>query len=172
MPFSKDINAAVIWAHVEEMPTAPSSVQPTLPPSIDHALAKALAKDPDNRLFGRMSRRRLEAEAIRDSLLAVAGRLDLRTGGPAFADMAVPRRTLYLMSVRTGANACDAPAGLYIHRVTSERDRQSATDGDSYCWNCHEVRYHRLRDPDRRDLSEPHDHGQGRFGQHRHLLQR
>src|SRR5690242_13330215 len=49
VPFSKDINAAVIWAHVEEMPTAPSSVQPTLPPSIDHALAKALAKDPADR---------------------------------------------------------------------------------------------------------------------------
>ena len=38
--------------------------------------ADALARDPDNRLFGRMNRRRLEAEAIRDSLLAVAGRLD------------------------------------------------------------------------------------------------
>jgi non-specific serine/threonine protein kinase len=49
VPFNKDINAAVIWAHVEEMPTAPSSVQPTLPPSIDHALAKALAKDPADR---------------------------------------------------------------------------------------------------------------------------
>ena len=49
VPFSKDINAAVIWAHVEEMPTAPSTVQPTLPPSIDHALAKALAKDPADR---------------------------------------------------------------------------------------------------------------------------
>ena len=49
VPFSKDINAAVIWAHVEEMPTPPSSVQSTLPPSIDYALAKALAKDPADR---------------------------------------------------------------------------------------------------------------------------
>ena len=61
------------------------------------------AADPENRLFGRMNRRRLEAEAIRDSLLAVAGRLDAAPGGPAFADLAVPRRTLYLMSARTGA---------------------------------------------------------------------
>jgi hypothetical protein len=59
--------------------------------------------DPDNRLFGRMNRRRLGAEAIRDSLLSVAGNLDRSMGGPAFAEMAVPRRTLYLMSVRTGA---------------------------------------------------------------------
>ena len=52
--------------------------------------------------FGRMNRRRLDAEAIRDSLLAVAGRLDATLGGPSFADLAVPRRTLYLQSVRTG----------------------------------------------------------------------
>ena len=64
--------------------------------------ADGSARDPDNRLFGRMNRQRLEAEAIRDSLLAVAGRLDARPGGPPFADLAVPRRTLYLMSVRTG----------------------------------------------------------------------
>ncbi len=44
--------------------------------------ADGLAGDPENRLFGRMNRRRLDAEAIRDSLLAVAGRLDDRRGGP------------------------------------------------------------------------------------------
>jgi hypothetical protein len=54
-----------------------------------------------------MNRQRLEAEAIRDSLLAVAGRLDLTRGGPAFTDLATPRRTLYLMSARTGANTSD-----------------------------------------------------------------
>jgi len=69
--------------------------------------ATSLARDPDNRLFGRMNRQRLEAEAIRDSLLAVAGRLDTTPGGPPFADLAVPRRTLYLQSARTGANTSD-----------------------------------------------------------------
>ncbi len=69
--------------------------------------AVSLARDPDNRLFGRMNRQRLEAEAIRDSLLTVAGRLDDKPGGPPFADLAVPRRTLYLQSVRTGANTSD-----------------------------------------------------------------
>jgi hypothetical protein len=64
-------------------------------------------QDPDNRLLGRMNRRRLDAEAIRDSLLAVAGRLDTTPGGPAFADPAMTRRTLYLLSARTGANTSD-----------------------------------------------------------------
>ena len=54
-----------------------------------------------------MNRRRLDAEAIRDSLLAVSGRLDATRGGPPFTDLAVPRRTLYLMSARTGANTSD-----------------------------------------------------------------
>src|SRR5687767_14002717 len=38
--------------------------------------------DPDNRLLGRMSRRRLEGEAIRDAALAVAGSLYPKAGGP------------------------------------------------------------------------------------------
>jgi hypothetical protein len=37
--------------------------------------------DPDNRLLWRMNRRRLTAEEIRDSMLAVSGELDLTAGG-------------------------------------------------------------------------------------------
>jgi mono/diheme cytochrome c family protein len=57
--------------------------------------------DPDNLLFGRMNRRRLEAESLRDSILAVSGRLDRTMGGPAIRDFAAPRRTLYLMTIRS-----------------------------------------------------------------------
>ena len=39
--------------------------------------------DSDNRLLWRMNRTRLEAEAVRDSMLAVAGQLDLKMGGPS-----------------------------------------------------------------------------------------
>ena len=42
----------------------------------------AAAHDPDNRLLWRMNRRRLDAEAIRDALLAASGELDLTPGGP------------------------------------------------------------------------------------------
>jgi hypothetical protein len=38
--------------------------------------------DPDNRLFSRMNRLRLEGEVIRDGLLAVSGRLNPAMGGP------------------------------------------------------------------------------------------
>lgn len=39
--------------------------------------------DPDNRLLWRMNRRRLDAESLRDSLLAVSGKLLESAGGPA-----------------------------------------------------------------------------------------
>ncbi|MBI3882514.1 MAG: DUF1549 domain-containing protein [Verrucomicrobia bacterium] len=42
----------------------------------DHSEAN-YAADPDNHLHWRMSKRRLDAEAIRDSMLAIAGKLDL-----------------------------------------------------------------------------------------------
>ena len=63
--------------------------------------AETLKADPDNLLFGRMNRRRLEAEAIRDNLLAVSGRLDRKQGGPAVRHFNSPRRTVYLMTVRS-----------------------------------------------------------------------
>ena len=44
---------------------------------------KAIETDPENRLLWRMSRRRLEAETIRDSILAISGKLDSSAGGPA-----------------------------------------------------------------------------------------
>lgn len=42
---------------------------------------ESIARDPENRLFGRMNRRRLDADALRDSILAVAGTLNLKMGG-------------------------------------------------------------------------------------------
>src|SRR5207249_2000202 len=40
-----------------------------------------LRKDPENRYLSRMNRRRLDGDALRDSILAVAGTLNLRMGG-------------------------------------------------------------------------------------------
>ncbi|MEQ1826327.1 MAG: DUF1553 domain-containing protein [Pirellula sp.] len=95
--------------------------------------AKAVTVDPDNRLFWRMHRQRLDAEAIRDSVLAVSGELQESHGGPALAleniensgDLVVqgvnppnythrkPRpsqefeRTVYLPVMRTNFNSHD-----------------------------------------------------------------
>ncbi|MFZ9991934.1 MAG: DUF1553 domain-containing protein, partial [Opitutales bacterium] len=60
---------------------------------------EAQAKDPDNSLFWRAQRRRLDFEAMRDSMLRVAGRLEApKFGGQPFdlvARFDEPRRTIY-----------------------------------------------------------------------------
>ena len=49
VPFEKDLDAAIIWAHVEETPTRPTVLRPDLPPEVDEVFARVLAKRPDER---------------------------------------------------------------------------------------------------------------------------
>jgi Protein of unknown function (DUF1553)/Protein of unknown function (DUF1549)/Planctomycete cytochrome C len=77
--------------------------------------SEAAARDPENRWLWRMNRRRLQAEALRDSLLAVSGQLDLSPAESVVAHLNVQatgvgvkpnrqvrsvRRTIYLPVVR------------------------------------------------------------------------
>jgi hypothetical protein len=78
---------------------------------------RASTEDPENTLLWRSPLRRLEAEALRDSILAVAGRLDTTLGGPPVGLTARPdglqvvsetaseteatRRSVYLVARRT-----------------------------------------------------------------------
>ena len=80
-------------------------------------LAKAREIDPDNALLWRMNLRRLDAESLRDSIMAAAGKLDATAGGPPIKlemrtdglqivsskepEPARWRRSLYLTSRRT-----------------------------------------------------------------------
>jgi hypothetical protein len=64
--------------------------------SADHA--RGLQVDPENRLLWKMNRRRLDFEALRDALLAVSGKLDLKMSGPPVDLLTTPfsgRRTVY-----------------------------------------------------------------------------
>jgi hypothetical protein len=65
------------------------------------AAAPSNSSDPDNLLLSHVNRRRLDAESLRDAMLAATGELDLAQGGPASKDLNSPRRTLYLMTTRS-----------------------------------------------------------------------
>jgi hypothetical protein len=60
--------------------------------------AANLSADPDNHYLWRMNPRRMEAEAVRDSVLQIAGQLDTTMGGPEIDQSqgdTVPRRSVY-----------------------------------------------------------------------------
>ena len=85
-----------------------------------------LEVDPRNRLLWRYERHRLDAEAIRDTLLSLSGALDPTTGGRAGADDTSPRRSLYLDVKRSRPSpflrAFDLP-----DRVTGQGSRAITT---------------------------------------------
>ena len=49
VPFEKDLDAAIIFAHVQEPPTMPTALRPDLPPAVDEVFARVLAKQPGDR---------------------------------------------------------------------------------------------------------------------------
>src|SRR5262249_38860255 len=76
---------------------------------------EGLTADPDDRLLWRYPLRRLDAEAVRDAMLAISGELDRRMGGPFVSTRRTPegsvevdekdegarRRSVYLLQRRT-----------------------------------------------------------------------
>ena len=65
------------------------------------ATESAKKLDIDNKLWSHRPRRRLEAEAIRDNLLAVAGVLDTTMYGPGTLDQGMKRRSIYFQVQRS-----------------------------------------------------------------------
>ncbi len=57
--------------------------------------------DPENQWFWRFTPRRLEAENIRDSILAVSGQLDSKLFGPGTLDLSQRRRSIYFKVKRS-----------------------------------------------------------------------
>ena len=81
--------------------------------------AKALAQDPENNLFWRFDMRRLEAEEVRDSILAVDGSLNPKMFGPSIFPT-MPREVLAGQSVPGSGWTPSTPEeqarrSVYIH---------------------------------------------------------
>ena len=91
----------------------------------DRAPGGAVVKDPENKLLSHFSVRRLEAETIRDSILALTGRLDETLYGDSVpgGDM---RRSVYVKVLRNNLDdfltVFDAPVPM------STRGRRDATN--------------------------------------------
>jgi hypothetical protein len=111
--------------------------------------APGITVDANNRLLWRQNPRRLEAEAIRDAVLFVSGKLNHERGGPGFEDFTYQdayapiytyitadepklwRRSIYRYIVRTTPDRflttldCPDPANLTPRRLTTTTPLQS-----------------------------------------------
>ncbi|GAA3887042.1 Stk1 family PASTA domain-containing Ser/Thr kinase [Streptomyces lacrimifluminis] len=86
LPFNADSPLAIAYAHVQEEPVAPSSVNSALPPAVDALVARALKKNPNERFPS--------AVAMRDECLRVAASLqsaapNIVPGAPAHSGTGV-----------------------------------------------------------------------------------
>ncbi|MDO0926752.1 protein kinase [Streptomyces sp. TG1A-8] len=83
LPFDADSPLAIAYAHVQEEPVAPSSVNRALPPAVDALVARALKKNPNERFP--------TAEAMRDACLRVAA--SVQAAPPSIVPGAAPTQS-------------------------------------------------------------------------------
>jgi hypothetical protein len=83
---------------------------------------QALAKDAGNVLLWRFAPRRLEAEAIRDTVLLISGKLDFTMGGPGFAMVESQGGNVYNYTPKTTFSLTDWRRMIYAHRTRGEQD--------------------------------------------------
>jgi mono/diheme cytochrome c family protein len=82
----------------------------------------ALKVDAGSRLLWRFPPRRLEAEGIRDSILAVSGNLDRTPGGPSFYLHEVDRENVYHYRPKEEFGPADTRRMVYAFKVRMEQD--------------------------------------------------
>jgi serine/threonine-protein kinase len=80
VPFPKEPDTAVLWAHLEDQPTPLSELRPDLPPTINDVVVRALAKAPDDRY-----------QTCREMMAAAREALEPAPGGRAAGDPAGSR---------------------------------------------------------------------------------
>ena len=85
VPYPRDQEAAVMYAHLRDAPPRPSASRPGLPPTVDGVVAKGMAKRPEDR-YGSAGGL---AQALRGAL----------PGGPAVTPPSRPKRRIALAGV-------------------------------------------------------------------------
>jgi tRNA A-37 threonylcarbamoyl transferase component Bud32/streptogramin lyase len=111
VPFVRDSDIALVFAHLEEPPPQPSEHVPELPAELDAVIAKALAKRPDDRYTSCAelvddARRALALDAPARSRRGLAAALIVVVLAVVAAAIAV--------TVRSGGDAAPAPSGSVI----------------------------------------------------------
>ena len=103
--------------HVHRLMLLSQAFQQTSEPN-----SQSLAIDSDARLLWRFPPRRLEAEAIRDSMLVASGVMDWRMGGPGFFLQKVEQDNVYRYFPKEEVGPAEYRRMVYLNRVRQEQD--------------------------------------------------
>ena len=123
----RDQGQSLKWLHREIVSSA-TYQQASHPSETD---PKAAGIDANNRLLWKGPVRRLEAESIRDSMLAVAGVLQPHAGGPGFKDVSITLNngTTYYEPANVDSEACFYRT---VYRFSPRGDRPALLES-FYC---------------------------------------
>lgn len=105
------------WKQLHRLILTSATWQQSSRPTVE-----GLAIDAGSRLGWRFPPRRLEAEAIRDSILAASGMLDERMGGPGFSAFEVQMENVRHYFPKSNFGPADWRRMVYMTRVRQERD--------------------------------------------------
>jgi mono/diheme cytochrome c family protein len=89
--------------------------------------AEGLAVDAGNRWLWRFQPRRLESEAIRDSILSVSGELDLRMGGPGFSAFEPNDNYVRVYLPKEKFGPAEFRRMVYMQKIRMEQDATFGT---------------------------------------------
>ncbi len=117
--------------------------------------------DPDDRLQWRFAPRRLEAEAVRDSILTVSGQLDPTMYGPGTLDPMQKRRAIYftikrsqLIPMMTQFDAPDSLVGIEARQSTTVAPQALLLMNNALVRNCAERLANRVRPTTEKPLAD------------------
>jgi len=103
--------------HVQRLLLLSHAFRQSSAPRTDH-----LAADADARWLWRFPPRRLEAESIRDGMLATSGALDKRMGGPGFHLQKVEQDNVYRYFPKEAFGPPEFRRMIYLARIRQEQD--------------------------------------------------
>lgn len=86
------------------------------------ARAEGLAADAGSRMLWRYPPRRLEAEPIRDTILALSGKLDLHMGGPGFSAFEANSNYVRVYNPKTTFGPEDWRRMVYMTKIRMQQD--------------------------------------------------
>jgi serine/threonine protein kinase len=122
VPFEKDLDAAIIWAHVEETPAKPTVLRPELPPEVDEVFARVLAKQPGDRY--QSCREFIEAAGVALGVLATGPQT-----GSSPSSLAEPSGTGFPGSLASGSRPDEPARSRAFDWWTPSRPARSLANG-------------------------------------------